>query len=130
MIPGIHNLNTVGTSPLKRGARQILGVSSRVNTTELNGEQTEMTGLNAIGLNRTSYGASQSMKVLPPYQNQSPRHLTNDGTVRIAEQKESGADPDKYNPITNPISWYGQNPYINKEKTFVKSNARITNLIS
>ena len=24
MIPGIHNLNTVGTSPLKRGARNIM----------------------------------------------------------------------------------------------------------
>jgi hypothetical protein len=24
LIPGIHNLNTVGTSPLKRGATQIL----------------------------------------------------------------------------------------------------------
>jgi hypothetical protein len=27
LIPGINNLQTVGTSPLKRGARNILGVT-------------------------------------------------------------------------------------------------------
>ncbi len=40
LIPGIHNLNTVGTSPLKRGAKQILGSTPRINTTEMvNGDQ-------------------------------------------------------------------------------------------
>lgn len=27
LIPGIHNLNTVGTSPLKRGGKEILSLS-------------------------------------------------------------------------------------------------------
>lgn len=40
MIPGIHNLNTVGSSPLKRGATQILS-TTRQNTSNGNGNNNE-----------------------------------------------------------------------------------------
>ena len=36
MIPGIHNLNTVGSSPLKRGATQILNPNTTRQSTSNN----------------------------------------------------------------------------------------------
>lgn len=42
MIPGIHNLNTVGTSPLKRGARQIIGTNRASMADLLSGNTKEM----------------------------------------------------------------------------------------
>lgn len=42
------------------------------------------------------------------------------------ERTENGIDPDKYNPITNPIPWVTQNPYINKEKNIVRGSGRST----
>ena len=36
----------------------------------------------------------------------------------MALKKEHDHNPDKYNPITNPIPWVGHNPYINKEKNY------------
>lgn len=56
MIPGIHNLNTVGTSPLKRGAKQIVGGRNLTS----DGPDGRSPGL----------GGSQSMKILPNYQTQ------------------------------------------------------------
>ena len=94
MIPGIYNLNTVGTSPLKRGARQIID-----NGGYLTSRQPSALGQLDLGID-----VSKSMKVLPTIKNED-----------LAKKKEVG-DPDKYNPITNPIPWYGQNPYINKER--------------
>ena len=42
---------------------------------------------------------------------------------KLVLSKEEGADPDKYNPITNPIPWVNQNPYISKEKVTSKRAA-------
>lgn len=47
--------------------------------------------------------------------------MTNDLKVKMAEKNEAGMNPDKYNPITNPMPWINQNPYINREKNFAKS---------
>jgi hypothetical protein len=83
LIPGIHNLNTVGTSPLKRGGRQILS-NPRLSTSL-------MPNKNDSNL------LSQSMKNLPPFENA----LKNE----LAMKKEMQIDSDRYNPITNPIPW-------------------------
>lgn len=48
--------------------------------------------------------------------------------TKIAEAKENGGNPDIYNPITNPLPWVNQNPYINREKTIVKTT-RATSLV-
>jgi len=39
----------------------------------------------------------------------------------LALKKESQVPVGSYNPITNPIPWIQQNPYINKEKTMAKN---------
>lgn len=67
------------------------------------------------------------MRVLLPYHNQSP--MANEVKNKLAEKKENAIDPDRYNPITNPIPWVNQNPYINKEKTIVRGSGRSTILL-
>jgi hypothetical protein len=52
--------------------------------------------------------------------------MSNEIKKNIIDRKENAIDPDKYNPITNPLPWFNQNPYINKEKTLVRSNNRST----
>jgi len=42
--------------------------------------------------------------------------MGNEVKNKLAQNKEEAADSDKYNPITNPIPWVNQNPYISKEK--------------
>lgn len=54
------------------------------------------------------------MKVILPYSQQSP--MENEIKAKLAEKKELAVDPDRYNPITNPIPWMNHNPYINREK--------------
>ena len=54
MIPGIHNLNTVGTSPLKRGARNVLSYSR----------------LPTGGQQQSGLSLSQSVKTLQPFPNE------------------------------------------------------------
>ncbi len=92
MIPGIQNLNTVGASPLKRGAKNILDAGYYTSRQTAEGAK---------------HPLSQSVKVLPG--------LSSELKEELARKKEEVL-PDKYNPITNPIPWYGQNPYISKER--------------
>jgi hypothetical protein len=47
--------------------------------------------------------------------------MSNEIKAKLVEKKENAIDPDKYNPITNPMPWVNQNPYINKEKTIVRA---------
>ena len=48
----------------------------------------------------------------------------------MQRKKESEINLDRYNPITNPIPWMNQNPYIKKDKTNLRSSASISNIFS
>lgn len=100
MVPGIHNLSTVGTSPLKRGARNIMS-HSRLPTAN---------DLSALSL-------SQSMKTIQPFPNEQKE--------AIIKNKEEESNPSRYNPITNPIPWYNQNPYIKRERNTARSSVSL-----
>ena len=92
LIPGINNLSTVGSSPLRRGgATQVL---ARVLPSDEDA---------------LLIGTSQSAKVLP-------QRWVEDAKGKLLLAKAEGVDPDKYNPITNPIPWVNQNPYVSKER--------------
>jgi hypothetical protein len=86
MIPGINNLNTVGTSPLKRGA---------VNMIQ-----------SARGEAHSRNGFSQSMKSLP---------MMNHSVLKTLPAQPDD-QPKNYNPITNPLPWHNDNPYVRKEQ--------------
>ena len=89
LIPGINNFSTVGSSPLRRGgATQVLARAED---------------------DARLIGASQSAKMLPQL-------WAEDAKSKLLMAKAEGIDPDKYNPITNPIPWVNQNPYVSKEK--------------
>jgi hypothetical protein len=100
MIPGIHNLQTVGSSPLKRGAKNILNPYGTLN--------------GSASLNN-SINNSYSVRVLPTF--------TNEIKEDIIRRKEADTQPDKYNPITNPIPNTIQNPYVKKERFNIRNRS-------
>ncbi len=46
--------------------------------------------------------------------------MQNEVKNKLAERKENAIETDRYNPITNPIPWVNQNPYISKEKNSMR----------
>lgn len=121
MIPGIYNLNTVGSTPLVRGAKQILN-TNRASTDFLK-DQGDINSNKTLGFNK-------SMKFLPAYMEQTNNTIHNDIKEEITKKKEVDIQPDRYNPITNPIPWMNHNPYINKDKTLAKSSSVVRTAIS
>lgn len=52
--------------------------------------------------------------------------MANEIKNNLIDRKENAINPDKYNPITNPLPWMNQNPYINKEKFLARQSNRST----
>lgn len=51
----------------------------------------------------------------------------------MLKNKEAEGNPSRYNPITNPIPWYNQNPYIKRERNTTRTSSislTTSNLIS
>mmetsp|Transcript_11754 Transcript_11754/g.13344 ORF Transcript_11754/g.13344 Transcript_11754/m.13344 type:complete len:122 (-) Transcript_11754:3-368(-) len=91
MIPGIHNLSSVGSKPLLRVANDDLYAAAK----------------------NAPYFATKEL-------NKSQRDLRS--SLKPLENFASTNAPlrnDRYDPITNPIPFVNQNPYIVKEKTLI-----------
>ena len=91
LIPGINNINSVGSKPLLRKANDDIYESAN-----------KFPGFMSKELNRSYKDLKSSIKPLEDF-TQSNSHKIND----------------KYDPITNPIPFVNQNPYIIKEKTLI-----------
>lgn len=100
MVPGIHNIQSIGSKPTLRRAMDDMGDSS--NYASMPSKQ----------LNRSSKDLRSSVKPLENFAQRDTTIIKND----------------RYDPITNPIPFVNQNPYILKEKTMIGGEG-ITSLI-
>lgn len=89
MVPGIHNLNSVGSKPLLRIAKD-----------EVYDTAVHSPSFAKNDLSKSYKDFKNSMKPLENHTNPA-----------------SPARNDRYDPITNPIPFLNQNPYISKQKT-------------
>lgn len=89
MIPGIHNLNSVGSRPLLRKANDDLYDTSKNAPPFVTNE-----------LNKSLKDLKTSIKPLEDF----------------SKTNSPKKNEFRYDPITNPIPFVNQNPYINKEK--------------
>lgn len=91
MVPGIHNIQSVGSRPLLRKANEDVYEQSR-NPSSFIPKQ----------LNRSYKEVKNSMKPLGDFASTNSPHKK-----------------DLYDPITNPVPFVNQNPYIMKEKSLI-----------
>ncbi len=91
MVPGIHNIQSVGSKPLLRTANE--------DSYDPSKKQPEFM-LN--DLNQSYKELKTSMKPLQDF-----------------SKSQTARNKDRYDPITNPVPFVNQNPYIMKEKTMI-----------
>lgn len=91
LIPGINNINSVGSKALLRKANDDIYDSAN-----------KYPGFMSKELNKSYKDLRSSIKPLEDF-----------------TQSNSQKQNDKYDPITNPIPFVNQNPYIIKEKTLI-----------
>ena len=97
MIPGIFNLPSIGSKPTCRGGRMIIN-SIDIYKAKINDNLRKMNG----SINNEMVNNSPNKRSI----------LTIDILLASELNKSAG---NIHNPITNPISGYSQNPYINKQ---------------
>lgn len=91
MVPGIHNIQSVGSKPLLRKANEDTYDPSKKQPEFMLGD-----------LNRSYKELKTSVKPLEDF-----------------TKPESTKNTNRYDPITNPVPFVNQNPYIMKEKTMI-----------
>lgn len=101
MIPGIHNIQSIGSKPTLRRANDDMPDPSSYNS------------LPSKQLNRSFKDLKNAVKPLEDF-------------TKI----ESPTGNEKYNPITNPVPFFNQNPYISKEKSIIGGDGAGTLLSS
>lgn len=91
MIPGIHNIQSVGSKPILRKANDDMYDQTKNSPSFMTKE-----------LNKSYKDLRSSIKP-----------LTDFSKTNSPEKK------DRYDPITNPVPFINQNPYISKEKSVI-----------
>lgn len=112
MIPGIHNLQSVGSRPLLRKANEDIYES-----------QSKAPSFMSKHLNRSSKDLRSNIKPLEDFGHMH-EHKNNDNFHKNKGSEDhygmlSARHNDRYDPITNPIPFVNQNPYISKEKSLI-----------
>lgn len=91
MVPGIHNIQSVGSKPLLRKANEDTYDPSKKQPEFMLGE-----------LNKSYKELKTSVKPLEDF-----------------SKANTARNQNRYDPITNPVPFVNQNPYIMKEKTMI-----------
>lgn len=102
MIPGIHNIQSIGSKPLLRKANDDLYDQSKNAPSFMTKE-----------LNKSYKDLRSSIKPLEDFK-----------TTTSPERN------DRYDPITNPVPFINQNPYISKEKSVIGGAGASTMLLA
>lgn len=91
MIPGIYNIESIGSKPTLRRA---------------NDDNDDTTSYNALASRQHTKSYRDLRSSVKPLED-------------FTKFNKPAAKDDKYNPITNPVPFFNQNPYISREKSMI-----------
>ncbi len=121
MIPGLNNVESVGSKPTCRGGRAIVNSSLTV-------------AVSPEGKSKPKLDTSFTPETKKEFANEDCTIAqsigwvdSNPGSSPLGRERGSatplGCNSRKYNPITNPIPGYMQNPYIMRERAMSQTQS-------